>query len=504
MTTVSTPQSSEWAGHGQTRRPWLLVGALLAGLAYGLMASRVSPWWGLALVPGIAIGILILRSPTFGLLCACAVIPLERLGRFTADSSMYTFSLMRVIGVLALGSLLIHFIVRGRRFDLVPPVYLYAIYWLLGLLTLTHTTDLLGNVRASGAILGNLLFFFLVVNAARSWPIIRAAVAVWILVSVLIGIYTIVDWHFGKSFHEAQIGVAASRFSTVLADTSEYEALDTIRRATGPTSHSAVYGINLIMTLPFLAFYWRRFTALRYRTVTLTATLVILYNIFLTNTRAALILTVIVFIIMLWRRLLRVTLGVFVSILLIGASMLPFVPDAIYERVLNPANYTVEHSGTLRARLHYWQAGLIVIEKNWLWGIGPGNQQEIPRYLTGDAPSETTVHNEYIQTMMELGIIGWVVFFSFVFLVLRYAFAAAATFRDYPDGGERHQFLVAAQITMISVLIYGLQVDVFHFPLKGWWLVAGLVTALHIAGRHEATRKPLDTTQPRTPHAQAA
>ena len=32
---------------------------------------------------------------------------------------------------------------------------------------------------------------------------------------------------------------------------------------------------------------------------------------------------------------------------------------------------------------------------------------------------------------------------------------------------------------MISALLYGIQVDVFHFPLKGWWLVAGLTYAMY-------------------------
>jgi len=466
---------------------WILVGSVMGGAVFAAMSTSISPWWGLALIPGAVFAGAILRNPTFALLCACAVIPLERLGRFTEDSSMYTFSLMRVIGVLALGSLLLYCLSRGRKLTFGPPFILYSIYWVLGLLTLTHTTDLLGNVRASGAMLGNLLFFFLVINAARSWSIVKMCVAVWVLCSVLIGVYTVYDWHWGKSFNEAEIGVGASRFSTVLADTSEYESLDTVRRATGPTSHSAVYGINLIMTLPFLAFFWRRSRDRRLRAAIFLSSLVILYNIFLTNTRAVLILTVLVFLMLIWRRLLRLSVGGIVAGLLVGASMLPFIPEAIYERVLDPSNYTVEQSGTLRARLHYWSAGLIVIENNWLMGVGPGNQQEIPRYLTGDAPRETTVHNEYLQTMMELGIVGWTVFFGFVFLVLRYGFQAAAHYRDRPDGEERYQFLKACQVTMIAVLVYGLQVDVFHFPLKGWWLVAGLVTALYLAGREERT-----------------
>ncbi len=38
--------------------------------------------------------------------------------------------------------------------------------------------------------------------------------------------------------------------------------------------------------------------------------------------------------------------------------------------------------------------------------------------------------------------------------------------------------MIAIQIAMLSVVIYGAQVDVFHFPLKGWWLLAGITVSM--------------------------
>jgi hypothetical protein len=39
--------------------------------------------------------------------------------------------------------------------------------------------------------------------------------------------------------------------------------------------------------------------------------------------------------------------------------------------------------------------------------------------------------------------------------------------------------MVACQIATLGVLCYGVQVDVFHFPLKGWWLVAGITCVMY-------------------------
>jgi hypothetical protein len=44
---------------------------------------------------------------------------------------------------------------------------------------------------------------------------------------------------------------------------------------------------------------------------------------------------------------------------------------------------------------------------------------------------------------------------------------------------------------MLTVIIFGFQVDVFFFPLKAWWLIASIIVAFHkrlfIA---DAERKP--------------
>jgi O-antigen ligase len=240
-----------------------------------------------------------------------------------------------------------------------------------------------------------------------------------------------------------------------------------------------------VMTIPFLFYFLREATSAPRRLAILIGLGLVFYNVLLANTRAAILLAALVVVACGLRGLFRLGVGGVVLAAIGVVAMLPLVPDAVYERVLDPSNYSYERSGTLRIRLEYWEAGLEVARDHWLTGIGIGNQNVIPRYLGGDGPVATTVHNDYLMTLMEVGLAGALPFFGFVAIVTGAAFSAARRLRA--DGGmaSRYRFLAACQISLVAVLIYGLQVDVFHFPLKGWWLVAGIAWSLWRLVRNE-------------------
>ena len=49
--------------------------------------------------------------------------------------------------------------------------------------------------------------------------------------------------------------------------------------------------------------------------------------------------------------------------------------------------------------------------------------------------------------------------------------------RAYRAAGQEELvgWLVASRVAFWTVLFYAVQVDVLHFPLKGWWLAMGLI-----------------------------
>lgn len=458
----------------------LVVAAVGTGGGAGLVLASGSlgpVLAGLALT-GVAITALMAMSPSVAFLLTTAVVPLERIGRMTADTDVYTISLMRILGVIALLSFLLHAIVRRKRIQFEWGFVLYGVYTLIGICTLAYTTDPLGSKRAASAIVGNLLFYFLTVNVARSYRIVKLAIAVWLTSTVLIGVFTIYQWHAGAGAGELALGSSSQRFATVLQDTSEWQDLETVGRATGPTSHAAVYGINLVMTLPFFAFFLRTRKEVGIRLALACGFFIVLYNIFLANTRMILILTVLLAILFFVTGLVRITSNAILALLLGTVVVAAMVPADVYRRVLDPQNYTYGQSGTLRIRMKLWGVGLEVAKDKWLTGTGIGNQALVPLYIKEPVPDRISLHCEYLETFIEVGLFGSLAFFGFVALIASRARRAAKLFRRVAETRERYWLTIACQLTMLAVLIDGVQVDVFHFPLKGWWLVAGLTCAL--------------------------
>jgi O-antigen ligase len=445
-----------------------------------LAAVQSSPLVGLFVVCGLAFCVVILLFPWLAMLLTAAMIPLERIGRLTADSSMYTMSVMRIVGVLALGVFVLHAAIRKWEIHFGGAFLLYLAFCVWAIATVPFSSDQLGGVRAASAILGNLLFFFLVVNMVRSWRMAKAVVATWLCACSLIGAYTIYEWHSGRSrIPEDLLGATSARFSTVLQDTSEWASLERVDRALGTTSSPAVHAINMLLTLPFFFFFFRTERDWRIRSLCVAGCLINSYNVVLTNTRAALIVLAGVLVVSVARKILTLTPGALVAFAALCGVLLFFSPEAMYRRILDFSQYSYSESGTLRTRLAYWSAGTEIIQRNWLAGIGLGNQREIPAQARIEGPDESTVHNEYMEMMIETGIVGWLIFYSFVGFLLWCSFAGARRLRITPSLPPQYWFLVACQISMLTVLAYAVQVDVFHFPLKGWWLVAALTWMLY-------------------------
>jgi O-antigen ligase len=206
------------------------------------------------------------------------------------------------------------------------------------------------------------------------------------------------------------------------------------------------------------------------------ALLLILYNIFLTNTRGSIALAGFVLLLCVLRQIVVITPGRLIALLLMGAGMMYFLPQDIYTRVLDIRSYSANtNTGTMQLRLRFWEAAWTGVTKNWLFGAGMGNQLVVPKYVTAVSPSRISAHNEFLNMLVEVGIIGFALFFATVGVIVHASFKAASIL---PGRQEQYWFMIAAQIALFAALLDGFQVDVFHFPLKGWWLVAGLSLAM--------------------------
>src|SRR5262249_12331438 len=149
------------------------------------------------------------------------------------------------------------------------------------------------------------------------------------------------------------------------------------------------------------------------------ALLVILYNIFLTNTRASIALAGFILVFCALRQVVVIAPGGLIGLLLLAASMMYFLPSDVYTRVLNLSNYSATtNTGTMRLRLRFWEAGWTGFTKNWLFGSGLGNQLVVPKYVRVVSPRRISAHNEYLNMLVEVGIVGFALFFATVAVIV--------------------------------------------------------------------------------------
>lgn len=469
------------------RKPRTL--AALLGLTSGSMLVAVgtllSPLVAGAVVLGGLVAGAAMYSPFVSVLLTAAVVPLERVGRFTNDNSAVTFSLMRVLGLLGLASLLLHAFLTRTRLRVPLPVLLYAAHVFVCCLTLTYTTDFLDGFKWCGTMVGNLLFLFFVINAVRFSRQVRWPVILWLATTLLVGLFTMYQWHSGTAvvqddrFANSGFRTTDDRFSTVIIDYAEFDEIGAVKRVLGATSHPAVYALNVILTIPFYVFILVTTDSWWMRIFSIAGLLVGSYNVLLTNTRAAMLALVLSLLLTFCSRLVKYRFAIVVAAIAVCGVAAPFLPSALYQRVLSAKNYSVGRSAAIQIRFQYWRAGVDMFADHWLLGVGSGNQKELPRRLSNvRMPPNTSIHNEYLESLLETGIVGYPLIVSFIVVLFRRCLQVTRRARE---SGDRHLYLfgVSTVIAFVTVLVFGLQCDVFHFTLKGWWLLMGLVVGIH-------------------------
>lgn len=471
------------------REALIAVGAGLAGALVVVVGTVLtSPLIAAALLVSIVAGLgIIAFAPGLSLIAVALVVPLERIGRFGDDLSLETFSFMRLVGLLALVAVLANMVMKRQKLEWSVPLTLYGILQAQAFGSIFYAVDPVATQAEALTMLGAFLMMFTIAQGTRDWRLVDAMILAWLAATIIIGIYQVYDWHFGTVLSDAEIGEAATRFSTTINAMSESGTLGAVRRAVGTTSNFAVYGINLLLATPFLFYRLKLARGLPARLFWVAAIGLVFYNVLLTNTRATLIFAILLYGMIAAVQLFRLT-PVRVALALVGTlAMIPFLPQSVWDRILNPRAYELGQATNLSWRFDLWQAALKLGTDNWLSGIGVGNRTAIialldPTRFDGDW---IMAHNEFLQLYTELGLPGLLVFLAFLGAMLWKAWTLLRRCSADPALARQRWFAAASLCSLIIAPLFALQVDAFHFPLKGWWLVASLVlVADRLVGAH--------------------
>jgi hypothetical protein len=474
------------------------------GLA--VLSSQASPWLGVGGIVGLVACVALFLWPSFAFLLVGMSLPIERLGRLTEDSQTLTLSMSRVVGLLALAALVVHMLARRWKVVVTPALFFYAGYTMMAAFTIVwaHYPD--DTMRDVQRILGNLLFYFYVINALREYSLAKAVLIVWLAASVGCALYGMYDYHFGvdDKVEENQMGLVSDRDQSVVNDDSETRALGVkVRRVFGTTSHPTLYGLNLCMTLPFFVFFLRQERKAIVKLLYFVGLIIAFYGIFLSNTRAVMLLAAGSIIAIVLTGLWKLTPVTILGALVLTGCVLPLIPRDVYMRSLSPEMYTTEGSGSFRVRFKFWDKSFELIKQNWLTGIGVGDQTTIVNMVTDELAGRITpqgvkasAHNEFIWSMVEVGIFGWLLHWSFVVWVVRAAHRAGAHYKRIARDCEQYWLCIAIQIMLVGVILFGVQTEVFHLPLKGWWLCAGMASFLYATTKQRSPQVANEVVSP--------
>jgi len=162
--------------------------------------------------------------------------------------------------------------------------------------------------------------------------------------------------------------------------------------------------------------------------------------------------------------------------ILIRGSILAMIPLSLQAVVIGARLKDFDNAAAL-SRIPLMRLAFTMIGDNVVWGVGANNfAAALGSYVTVEysAAWVSTVHNRYLLTWAETGIVGLAVFLWFLLSILRRAFGVVRS-------SDRLLALVAAGLFagILGSMIH-MSVDIYHNRpiVQLLWLVAGLVIAI--------------------------
>lgn len=222
---------------------------------------------------------------------------------------------------------------------------------------------------------------------------------------------------------------------------------DISNRISSSFGNPNVFATYLLLLIPIVAAgiiffknYFLKFCALG-------ATALLFGNLMLTYTRGAYValpLAVIVFVLIMEKRL-----------LILLAALVPFVPLVLPTTVLNRMLSIVNLSDTSTIfRMSIWQGSIRIVGDFWLVGVGQGLEafHTVYPYYALAAAGTLHSHNLFIQTLVEFGIVGFVLLIAIIACFFR---AHANFLRRVKDTSAR--VMSAAMVAaMVAFLVQGI------------------------------------------------
>jgi putative inorganic carbon (HCO3(-)) transporter len=173
-----------------------------------------------------------------------------------------------------------------------------------------------------------------------------------------------------------------------------------------------------------------------------------------------------------------------ILLILFLCSIFFVMPGAVVQRFQSAENW--RNDPNTFSRLMLWKAGLWMWEDHPIFGVGPenfpyafvSNIRYTSLFPGGD--QKWVAHSLYVQTLAELGLVGFLPFLLLIFLFLRLnAKTRKEALARNPAGRGSLEYCLAAglDLAMVGYLTSGVFLAVLYYPHL--WILLGLSGAVH-------------------------
>ena len=173
---------------------------------------------------------------------------------------------------------------------------------------------------------------------------------------------------------------------------------------------------------------------------------------------------------------------------LVGIAILSSVlmDDQFKDRILRSQRNIMQGdaASVSAGRIDIWKSGIEILKDYPLGAGGGGFMALSPKYIPEEILSSDgtrVAHNLYLQTLTEQGLIGLLLYLSFIILTISVAFKAL---RIITKVNRHHD--IAFHLNMLIVSVSGFWVAAFfgdRLYFEGFYLIAALIPVLHQISR---------------------
>lgn len=341
-----------------------------------------------------------------------------------------------------------------NKHSMIMPIILYIVFITINTVT---SSDIVGSFRDLAIHLTSIGFIIVMVNSIDNKRDFNILIVLLVLSATVVAAYGLYQFATGGVEMEAKWVDKATN-------------PDVQARAYSVFGNPNIFAEYLIMIIPIsVSLFWFS-KKMHKKALFLATSMALALALLLSMSRGGWIgfaFSAFVFMLFVEKRLLLLAIP-------LGLGGLFFLPDTILNRILSIANFA-DSSNDYRIRM--WKITLELIRDNWLVGVGFGHlpfKAAFGKY-TRTMPTYHA-HNTYLETMAEMGVIGFIVFISFLFVLFKYSI------KKLIKGNDKYIKIVSSGILsgLAAVLVHGLVENILYIPriITTFWILVGLLLTL--------------------------